>query len=70
MEFSRSMTKPLMKTGMPTNVVYAVSVRYLYPPCGIAAGTAAACLLALSSDRILLALQRKMKWGRTASRDR
>lgn len=38
-EFSRAMTKPLLVTGMITVAVYAIALRYLYPPVGLYLGT-------------------------------
>ncbi len=49
MPFSRSMTKPLMMTGMLSVVVYAICVRYFYPRFGLIGGTIGAYFFALLS---------------------
>jgi uncharacterized membrane protein (GlpM family) len=49
MPFSRSMTKPLMMTGMLSVVVYATCVRYFYPRFGLIGGTIASYFIALLS---------------------
>ena len=49
-EFSRALTKSLLVTGMITIAVYAVSVKYLYPPAGLYLGTLIAiCIAAVSA---------------------
>jgi hypothetical protein len=39
-EFSRSITRTFMRTGIMTTIPYAVAVRYLFPVSGVWLGTA------------------------------
>lgn len=59
LRFSRSMTKPLMMTGMLSVVVYATGVRYLYPRIGLIGGTAGAYFFALLSAYLSYVLFQK-----------
>jgi len=49
LEFSRSMTKPLLVTGMITVVVYGIAVRYLYVSIGLILGTILSFIIAMIS---------------------
>lgn len=60
MNFSISMTKPLMKSGMLTVVAYGISVRYLYPSLGLILGTFGAYLISLMIALFLYILSIKM----------
>lgn len=61
LEFSRSLTKSLMVTGMFTIVIYVMGVRYLYPPCGLWAGTIISlCISAFSAYLTYLFIQKKL----------
>jgi uncharacterized membrane protein (GlpM family) len=59
MPFSRSMTKPLMMTGMLSVVVYATCVRYFYPRFGLISGTIGAYFFALLSANLSYILFQK-----------
>jgi hypothetical protein len=48
-EYSRSITKPLLVSGMINIVVYAVVVRFFYPLLGLVTGTAICMLVAAAS---------------------
>jgi hypothetical protein len=61
MEFSRSMTKPLMVTGMVTIVIFAVAVRYSYIKTGLYIGTLIAMAIsAMSAYFTLLFIRKKL----------
>lgn len=57
--FSRSMTKPLMMTGMLSVVVYATCVRCFYPRFGLIGGTIGAYFFALLSAYLSFVLLQK-----------
>lgn len=60
-EFSRSLTKSLMITGMFTIVIYAIGVRYFYPVLGLLAGTAVSLSIsAFSAYLTYIFIQKKM----------
>lgn len=49
LKLSRAMTKPLLVTGMITILLYAISVKFLYPEYGIWLGTLGALLISAAS---------------------
>jgi uncharacterized membrane protein (GlpM family) len=46
-EFARTLTKPMMISGMINVVVYGICVRYFYPTMGLTLGTAGALAISL-----------------------
>ena len=47
MEFSRAMAKPLLVTGMVSNFLYGLGIRYFYPAIGLSWGTVASYVLSI-----------------------
>jgi hypothetical protein len=61
LEFSRSIVKPLMFSGIASVFAYIVVVRYAYPALGLLWGTLVACLASVAGAALVYLMSEKSK---------